>query len=206
MKNLVVLLLVSFGISHANDAQILSQLTAKTQNFSAQFKQKISDQAGAKKEDSLGQFFFEKPFKFNWHTKSPFEQQIVSDGTDLWTYDIDLEQVNVQTLNTAMSNTPVFLFTAGGEELNETFNVVKLESGNPDVFTFELTPKQQGMAFERMLVQFKKSVLSEILLFDTLGQKTVVEFVNAEINIQLQPEVFVFVAPSDVDVLDSRAN
>ena len=44
-------------------------------------------------EQSQGTVVLARPGKFRWDYLKPFEQQIVADGTKVWIYDKDLEQV-----------------------------------------------------------------------------------------------------------------
>jgi outer membrane lipoprotein carrier protein len=202
---LKALLLMSFSFSvKASDVEALVEITRAIENYQAKFEQNIQDQFGNSKDKSSGHFIIQKPFKFVWQTESPFEQKIVSNGETLWTFDQDLDQVNIQTLNKAMGNTPVFLLGANAETLQKTFNVKQLVSGDDAAKTFELTPVEQGYAFERMLVLFKQGKLKEILLLDTLGQKTIVEFSESTQNEALDTSVFEFTVPEGVDVVDSR--
>ncbi|NVJ59994.1 MAG: outer membrane lipoprotein chaperone LolA [Gammaproteobacteria bacterium] len=190
--------------SSESDLNEFVELTSKIKSLKAEFKQTISDQFGTKKDQTLGNFVIKKPAKFIWETVSPFEQLIVSNGKSLWTFDQDLDQVNIQDLNTAVGNTPVFLLEANKNELAKTFNVKKLLSGEETSATYELTPKEPGYAFERMMVLFKSGVLNEIFLIDTLGQQTVVQLTDVAQNITIEDSEFEFTPPDSVDVMDSR--
>jgi outer membrane lipoprotein carrier protein len=201
-----LLLAVQLKVSAADALEELVQKTRGISSYQARFNQKIKDQFDNLKDQSEGDFILQKPFKFIWHTQSPYEQKIVSDGENLWTFDIDLDQVNIQTLNKALGNTPVFLLEADAATLANTFVVNKLQSGDDVAQTFELKPKQAGYAFERMLVLFKADRLQEILLYDTLGQKTIVDFSDIKVNQPLDPDVFNFKIPQGVDVVDSRVD
>lgn len=194
----------SFSIASNDALDELVDETTKIKNYRANFKQKIKDQFDNLKDQSEGEFVIQKPYKFVWFTQSPFEQKIVSDGQYLWTFDMDLDQVNIQNLNKAMGNTPVFLLGADAQTLGKSFDVNKLETGESKSKTFELKPKEAGYPFERMMVLFKDGLLREILLMDTLGQKTIVDFSGVEVNQPIEPATFEFEIPDGVDVVDSR--
>lgn len=201
-----ILVLLSFTVEASDDAlRELVQQTQKIENYRASFNQRIKDQFDNLKDQSSGEFIIQKPYQFVWFTQSPFEQKIVSDGENLWTFDMDLDQVNIQTLNKAMGNTPVFLLGADAETLGKSFHVSKLPTGIETSQTFELKPKEAGYAFERMMVLFKEGVLREILLMDTLGQKTVVDFADVKVNQSIPEQTFKFEIPEGVDVVDSRS-
>ncbi len=189
-----------------SDVHRLVAITQNINSIKATFKQQIKDQFGNTKDKSSGTFYLKKPFKFIWHTESPFQQKLVSNGEVLWTFDQDLDQVNIESLNKAMGNTPVFFLGASAETLSESFQVKQLPGDRSEAQTFELQPKVKEYTFERMLVLFKGNALMEILLKDTLGQQTSVEFAEVEVNQGLDDSLFEFVPPEGVDVLDSRTS
>jgi len=199
-----ILALMGGAVVAADDMQSFVDLTNGIKTYQATFEQKITDQFGTVKDSSKGRFLIKKPYQFTWETLEPYQQLIVSNGEELWTFDRDLDQVNIQTLNKAVGNTPVFLLEADSDTLAKTFSVKQLVSGSEQAATFELLPKEQGYSFERMIVQFKEQQLVELLLQDTLGQKTIVSFSEVLVNQELSDQQFNFVIPDDVDVVDSR--
>lgn len=52
---------------------------------------------------------FARPGKFRWDYTTPYSQVIVGDGTKLWIYDADLDQVIVKPLGEVMAGPPVAL-------------------------------------------------------------------------------------------------
>ncbi|WP_164503661.1 outer membrane lipoprotein chaperone LolA [Pleionea sediminis] len=199
-----VVLLTAVQVTYASDADKLVDITKDITSVSAEFEQEIRDQFNNLKDKSKGVFQLKKPFKFLWQTQKPFQQLIVSNGDVLWTFDQDLDQVNIESLDKAMGNTPVFFLGADAKTLNESFNITLLPSGQSDAKTFELTPRNNENTFERMLVLFNDGQLKEILLKDTLGQQTSVEFSAVNMNVELADSTFEFTPPEGVDVLDSR--
>jgi outer membrane lipoprotein carrier protein len=179
-------------------------LTTKTTDYQAQFEQKVKDQFGSVKDQSHGILLLKKPFKFAWHTKTPYEQKVISDGSTLWTFDIDLDQVNIQDVNKAAGSTPVFILQADAAELTQSFHVSLLNSGDSTAQTFELIPKENSEAFERLMIMFKDSMMVELLMFDSLGQQTVVNFKQGKLNQGIAEQEFSLTIPEDVDVIDSR--
>lgn len=200
----LILLALMSTLSRADDVAEFAALTQQTQSYQANFEQKITDQFGTVKDQSSGRFVIKKPYRFIWETTAPYEQLITSNGETLWTFDRDLDQVNIQTLNKAVGNTPVLLLEADSASLAKTFNVKKLVSGSETAQTFELMPLEQGYSFERLLVQFVDGQLKELYLQDTLGQKTIVTFSEVKVNLELADNKFEFVIPEDVDIVDSR--
>ena len=47
------------------------------------------------RKTSTGTFEFQRPNRFRFDYRKPFEQTIVADGQTLWLYDVDLNQVTL---------------------------------------------------------------------------------------------------------------
>ncbi|MCO7222756.1 outer membrane lipoprotein chaperone LolA [Pleionea sp. CnH1-48] len=208
MKKLLMAAIASCSLSMsvlADDLTELVTMTAKVNTYQAKFEQTITDSAGLIKESAKGEFWLKKPQQFIWKTQSPYEQEVISNGETLWIHDIDLDQVNIQSLNKALGTTPALLLSASAETLGASFIVKKLVSGSEQSATFELLPKDSEGVFERLLLLFKDDVLREIALYDSLGQQTIVRLKDVKANLELDDKQFVFVIPEDLDVVDSRA-
>ena len=89
-----------------------------TQSGKAEFSQVVTSPAKtearaeksvAKVKTSSGTFEFSRPNKFKFLYKKPFEQTIVADGTTLWLFDVDLNQVTARKQSQALGSTPAAL-------------------------------------------------------------------------------------------------
>ena len=60
-------------------------------------------------QQSEGEFYLNRPGKFRWDYRAPYEQIIVSDGQRIWIYDVDLQQVTVQKQEAGLPTTPMAL-------------------------------------------------------------------------------------------------
>ncbi|MBR9858767.1 MAG: outer membrane lipoprotein chaperone LolA, partial [Gammaproteobacteria bacterium] len=92
----------------------LQQKLASFDRFSASFSQQVFDEQGAPMQSAEGTMQLARPDRFRWHTVSPDESLIVSNGNDVWVYDPFVEQVSIAPLEQAIQNTP-FLLIAGGD-------------------------------------------------------------------------------------------
>jgi outer membrane lipoprotein carrier protein len=77
--------------------------------------------SGKKPQQSAGIFALQRPGKFRWSYESPYKQLLVSDGTKLWSYDPDLNQVAVKKLGTAFGASPAALLA--GQDLDKHFEL-----------------------------------------------------------------------------------
>jgi outer membrane lipoprotein carrier protein len=148
---------------------------------------------------STGTMQFSRPGRFRWEYLKPYEQVIVGDGTRVWIYDKDLNQVTVRKLDRALGASPAALL-AGSNEIEKSF-VLKGAGSDGGLDWLEATPRTQDTAFERVRLGFGKSGLEVMELKDQFGQLTVIKFDQLERNVKLSPDAFKFTPPKDADVI-----
>jgi len=186
--------------AHAGAADKLKNFIASTHSGQADFSQEVQDKSGKPIQSASGTMQFERPGKFRWFYQKPYEQLIVGDGEKFWLLDIELNQVTVKKLDTALGSSPAALL-AGSNEIERSF--ILKDSGERDGLDWLLAaPKTQDTSFEKILMAFNaQSDLVIMELYDALGQKTVLRFSNLQRNPQLSPQLFKFVPPKGADVL-----
>src|SRR5882757_8210387 len=119
----VAVLSVLAALPAAAGATGLAQLRAfleQTKTSQGTFRQSVASRTRPQAKDSGGTFAFARPGKFRWTYEAPFEQLIVGDGTRVWVYDRDLNQVIVRKLDVALGATPAALL-AGDNALETNF-------------------------------------------------------------------------------------
>ncbi len=142
---------------------------------------------------------FSRPGKFRWEYEKPYEQVIVGDGTRLWIYDKDLNQVTVRKLDRALGSSPAALL-AGSNEIDKIYELSNLGS-QEGLDWLEAVPKSKENAFERIRLGFSQQGLEAMELRDQFGQVTVIKFASVERNPKLSPDVFRFTPPKGADVI-----
>lgn len=197
----IVLLVAALlpGISFAASVEALKSLLEQTTTARARFAQMVLDRNMKKLQEATGTMQFARPGKFRWEYDKPYEQVIVSDGTRVWLYDKDLNQVTVRKYDRALGTSPAALLAGSNEiEKNYRFNTV----GNQDGLDWlEAVPRTQDTAFERIRLGFGKAGLEAMELRDQFGQITVIKFSTIERNAKLPPEAFSFTPPKGADVI-----
>lgn len=196
------------GVSSAadNDAAASSALTqlvdrlTKIETISGAFVQFSVDQKGVRLQESKGEFKAQRPGKFYWHTESPLEQSIYSDGKTVTVYDPDLEQATIQKLSNEISATPAVLFSGDTANIGEQFNV-DVRVWDEIVTQFLLTPKTSDSLFEKMILKFEGAQLAEMRLSDSLGQENSVSFVRTQLNQKFSEQDFQPILPEGTDII-----
>ncbi|MFC4313078.1 outer membrane lipoprotein chaperone LolA [Steroidobacter flavus] len=169
------------------------------QSLQAQFKQTLSDRNGLTVEQASGTLAIRRPDRFRWDYQDPNEQVIVADGSRIWLYDADLEQVTVRKLDDTLSATPAMLLSGQGN-LQDNFNVTQTaqEGG---VYWVRMEPKRDDTDFKWVRLGFEGNTLKFMQLADKLGQTTNLEFAQLERNPALDPSRFTFTVPPGADVI-----
>ena len=169
------------------------------ESLRADFVQTVYDDQAKLVQTSSGRMYMQRPGKFSWDYQEPYPQLIVADGSRLWLYDSDLEQVSVKLMDKALSATPLALLS-GAAPIEDTFTVGK-QTEQGGLQWFELRPKNPEAEFESLWIGFKGDTLATIELADRFGQSTRLSFDNLERNVKIDPAMFVFIPPPGVDVV-----
>lgn len=178
----------------------LNTFFAEKGAMSAEFVQTVQGAAFAQPEESRGTLLMQRPGKFRWDYRLPYEQQIIADGKRLWIYDVDLEQVIVKPLDTALGDTPALLLSGDGSAA-QRFDIKELSDRSDGLLWVELLPKQADTGFNAVRLGFDKQHLRSMELVDGFEQVTRLLFSNVKSGIKLPADSFVFVPPNGVDVI-----
>src|SRR5690606_5642937 len=76
--------------------QRLHSLLEQTSSLRAEVEQLQIDQDGREVQESRVQLVMQKPSSFSWIITEPYEDVTITDGTSIWHYEPDLEQVTIQ--------------------------------------------------------------------------------------------------------------
>jgi outer membrane lipoprotein carrier protein len=185
--------------------QILNDFLKDTKTLHANFHQELMDEKGQLLEVSEGEMYVQRPGKFRWDYQKPYKQLIVADGSTVWVHDVDLEQVSKKTMDKALGKTPAVLLSSHSN-VEEDFFVNRLPAPAPGVILLELRSKDAQAQFETIRVSLKNNELIAFELLDNLGQKTKMSFSQIERNGKLASQLFIFVPPVGVDIIEEEKN
>ncbi|NIW25622.1 MAG: outer membrane lipoprotein chaperone LolA [Gammaproteobacteria bacterium] len=180
-------------------ADQLRQFLDDTTSLQATFHQELLGSDGEVIELASGALSIKRPGRFLWRYAEPVEQLVIADGTNLWIYDVELEQATVTLLEDVAAASPAMLLS-GEAVLDEEFDVIESFDAD-DLRWVRLEPKTRASDFRQVLIGFRGEALSQLLLLDSLDQRTTIELVDLEVNLDLADSVFEFRPPSGVDVI-----
>jgi outer membrane lipoprotein carrier protein len=210
-RRIALLLAMALSASTANAQSTIDDLGVKLVNdfvngvitLDGRFEQSLIDAEGSIVETTSGTLEIERPTRFRWSYTEPYEQWLVADGVNIWSYDLDLQQVTVKPQAEALASTPALLlggsedalaqFEFGGTTIEEITTWVRLD------------PKDKNSGFNRVELGFINSELRRMVFFDNLEQTTLVALYDVTVNEPIDASRFDFVVPDDVDLVGTPA-
>lgn len=176
----------------------LEKFLSKTQTLEANFQQTLRTHKGEVLQQTEGKFYLNRPGKFRWNYKTPYEQIIVSDGERIWIYDVDLEQVTVQKQSAGLPSSPMALLQDSAK-LHQSFSVSPLDE-HEGVYRLKLESKTRESDFTEIVVGVDAKGLRFMQLHDQFEQVTDIVFSEITTNTNIAKEIFEFKPPEGVDV------
>lgn len=194
---LLLITVIAFG--EDDGRRLIDEFLDDVVTFSGDFEQALLDADGQVVERTTGTLEIQRPGKFRWSYIEPYEQWLVADGTNIWSYDLDLAQVTVKPQAVALANTPALLL--GGSE--DALDQFEYQGSYAETVTtwVRLAPKNTESGFVRVELGFVDDTLSHMVFFDNLEQTTLVELHDVAVNEAIDPRRFEFSVPDDVDVV-----
>jgi outer membrane lipoprotein carrier protein len=162
------------------------------------FAQTLTDPSG-KVQTSSGTLVLEAPRQFRWDTLTPYKQILVADGSRVWLYDPDLEQVTVRKQDAEEAHSPLTVLT-DLKQLDKDFSVT--EQGERDGLNWlRLTSTGPDPQFSYVDLGFDANGLARMQFKDQLGSVSDIRFSNWQRNPPIPPQDFNFTPPKGADVI-----
>ena len=172
----------------------------ETETLTASFRSLVLDEEREPLSESVGTLSIKRPGRFRWEETAPEPLLLVTDGTSLWNYDAELEQVTVQNVSDLDRANPAQLL-GGGADLERDFVVV----GGYRVDTLnwvDVRPRATTSDFDNVRFGFDDSGLAMMELRNKLGQITQVVLDDVAVNKSVADDQFRFVPPPGTDIVD----
>ena len=167
--------------------------------LSSRFEQTLLDADGSVLDRSAGTLEIQRPGRFRWAIEDPYEQWLIADGLNVWSYDVDLAQVVVKPQSEALASTPALLLGGSAEVFSEfNYDGSFEESGLTWV---RMIPVNTESGFRQVDLAFAGDSLRQMVFVDNLQQTTFVILTDVSVNETIDAARFVFEVPEDVDVV-----
>ncbi len=167
-------------------------------NLSADFKQTLRDEDQKIVQQSRGTLALQRPGKFAWTYIDPFEQRIVADGSELWIYDVELEQVTVKPMDSSLSSAPIMILMKQSG-IDEQFTISEVGQ-RKYLYWIELRPQAADLEYTHIYIGLEDGKVRAMELRDQFGQSTQIVFENLRVGVIHDPATFKFDPPAGVDV------
>jgi outer membrane lipoprotein carrier protein len=195
-------------VAHAGAMESLENFIRNAKTGRADFTQVITappkDGQAARTKTSSGTFEFQRPNRFRFEYRKPFEQSIVADGQTLWLHDKDLNQVSQRKQAKVLGSTPAALIASSPdlESLKRDFDLQVLPDRDGMQWV-QATPKQKEGQLTNMRVGFRGDQLAALDIQDSFGQRSVLTFANMQVNGAVNTAAFTFTPPKGADVVQA---
>ena len=208
MKKLIATIFIATGVlsARAGGLESLENFMKTAKSGKAEFTQVVTAPAregqAARTKTSSGTFEFERPNRFRFNYKKPFEQTIVADGQTLWLYDVDLNQVTQRRQAAVLGSTPAALIASSADinVLKKDFNI-EAAPDKDGLLWAQATPKAKDGQLNMVKVGFRGDELVALDILDSFGQRSVITFSKMELNRPVPQDAFRFRPPQGVDVV-----
>jgi outer membrane lipoprotein carrier protein len=152
-----------------------------------------------------GRFIFQRPGRFVWDTKKPFEQRLIADGKQLIMWDKDLNQATFRSAGQVLASTPAAILFGEGA-LEQHFD---LEEGaeRSGLRWANLKPKVKPSAgsndlpYTSIAIGMSGGLPRALELMDGLGSVVQLSLTQIQLNIPLPAGTFTFTPPAGAEVL-----
>ncbi len=178
---------------------LLERFVNNIQTLQGRFEQSLIDADQQLVEESSGTLEIQRPGQFRWVYTEPYEQVLVADGSNVWSYDVDLAQVTVKPQAEVLSNTPAALLSGSPDAL-EQFDYIGSFIDRGTVWV-TLRPKDRDNGFAKVELGFNDGKLSRMLFSDNLEQTTLIALFDVSLNLEIDADHFEFNPPDDVDIV-----
>lgn len=185
-------------------ATLLDRYLAGLETLRIDFTQHLTDSRGRELQESSGRMVVVRPGRFRWEIRpeggsEESLQLLVADGSNLWFYDRELEQVTVKPATAALTATPAMLLS-GGEDWRTAFEVQS--GGRAEGLDWVIVrPKRADAEFREARLGFEGLRLARMELDDKLGQRASLRFSNGVRNARVAAAEVRFTPPPGVDVI-----
>lgn len=181
----------------------LDALLGNIETLAADVVQLIVESDGGVLEESEIQMQLKKPDGFYWETLAPFPELIVTDGSTLWNYQPDLEQVVIEDWDSSRSELAAQLLSGNIESLDGDYTIDGITPADSEHQEFELTPREANNVYQLISINFMRDELESIYLSSRNGQQTVWRFDNVIRNKAIADSEFQFIPPENIEIIEN---
>jgi len=189
------------------EGDILSQIEEKYSNYydlKAEFLQESYNATSETVKKASGLYYARKPNLMRWKYIEPEEQYFIVDGKFLWFYSVADKQViksDIQKTNEGIKEFMKFLSSI--KNLKKDFYIT-IEKNDKEL-KLQMNPKKRlsGLSKLNLFLNPENFDLIKTEQYDQFNNKNTIHFKKIEVNVGLEDELFRFVVPKGVEVIEN---
>jgi outer membrane lipoprotein carrier protein len=178
------------------------------ESLQADFKQELWTGDQRLLQTDTGALLLKRPNRFRWTYDEPADADtgdddaaklvVAADGTRLWIYDVELEEVTVTPFDDTVGTSPAMLLS-GDRNVRDEFDVV--DAYPADGLDWVKLEPTGSSDFSSVLIGFRGTEPRRLELVDGLGQVTRIELENIVANEPIDDGVFALDVPDHVNII-----
>ena len=172
-------------------------------SFSASFIQASTIKAMEITDSASGKLYVQYPGKMRWEYMEPESQLIVTDGTQLWMYRPEDNQVMVGQASTFFSEGKGAGFLSDIRLLRKDFDISLEDIRFGDYYNLKLVPleKNWDIAYVHLLISKITFHIAQVFTYNAYDDVTRIELVDPQFDESFDDAFFTFKIPQGVDIL-----
>lgn len=187
--------------------EIVRQVQARfdaTGDFTADVRQELVMISTNRTFKGKGTVAFKRPGRMRWTLKTDEEQIIIADGTTLWVYQPEEQQVLKSPFQSAFRSSSPISFLTGVGRIDRDF-LVTLDGREEGRVHLQLVPRADEGEIGRLRLTIETGAFDIVgaEIRDPLGNVTKLEFSNLRRNLGLDESIFRFEVPAGIDIIEA---
>jgi len=172
--------------------------------FSADFIQASTIKAMDITDSAAGKLSVKYPGKMRWVYQTPEEQIIVSDGEHLWIYRPQDNQVLRGQAATFFGDGKGAGFLSDIRKIRDDFSITLEDIRFGEFYSLVMVPRKKTWDLVRinLLVSKQDYRITQVYTYNAYEDVTRIEFSNLVFNGAMEPSLFEFKMPDNVDILE----
>jgi outer membrane lipoprotein carrier protein len=192
----------SFAFADGGAVAKIQRQYESIQSFQAEFTQELKVAASRESEQRKGLLFFQSPGLIRWETVSPEKELLIIGPESVWNYFEQEETAYRYAVEDVLGSAMVLRILSGQVRLDRDFVTEEDLAGDPHTKIIRLRPRnpEPNLLEATIWVDAETFLLRQVLALDFYGNTNQVALENLQINVPLDPELFVFSPPKGVVV------
>lgn len=175
-----------------------------TADFTADVQQELVMISTNRTFKGKGTVAFKRPGRMRWALKDQEEQLIIADGTTLWVYQPDEQQVLKSPFQSAFRSSSPISFLTGVGRIDRDFIVTLDGKGEGQVHLLLVPRSDEGeIGRLRLTIETVNFDIAGAEIRDPMGNVTKLQFTNLRRNLGLDDAFFRFEVPTGVDIIEA---